>query len=184
MPPLIEPLRALSDAWLQAKNSREKGFSLGRFDPQYLLRFPICLVRRNDEIVGFANVWTSGGRHELSVDLMRHRPDAPPGVMDYLFIELMLWGARQGYGRLNLGMAPLAGLESHSLAPLWHRLGTAIYQHGEHFYNFQGLRAFKEKFDPQWQPKYLAGPGGFALPGVLVDVTALVGGGFSGVVAK
>lgn len=181
---LLEPLRAVSDAWLQSKHSREKGFSLGRFDPRYLQRFPCVLVRRHDDIVGFANVWAGGGRQELSVDLMRHRPDAPPGVMDYLFIELMLWGAREGYGRLNLGMAPLAGLEAHPLAPLWHRLGTAIYRHGEHFYNFQGLRAFKEKFDPQWQPRYLAGPGGIALPGVLLDVAALVGGGLSGVVTR
>lgn len=183
-PALIEPLRAVSDAWLAAKHSREKGFSLGRFDPRYLQRFPCALVRQGDKIVGFANVWASGGRRELSVDLMRHRPDAPAGVMDFLFTELMLWGAREGYGRFNLGMAPLAGLEAHPLAPLWHRLGTAIYRHGEHFYNFRGLRAFKEKFDPQWQPRYLAGPGGVALPGVLLDVAALIGGGLSGVVTR
>ena len=184
VPPLIETLRAVSDAWLGARHSREKGFSLGRFDPAYLQRFPCALVRREGAIVGFANVWTSGGRQELSVDLMRHRPDAPPGVMDFLFTELMLWGAREGYQRFNLGMAPLAGLETHPLAPLWHRLGTVIYRQGEHFYNFQGLRAFKQKFDPQWQPRYLAGPGGAALPGVLLDVAALIGGGLSGVVTR
>jgi phosphatidylglycerol lysyltransferase len=184
VPPLIESLRAVSDAWLAAKHSREKGFSLGCFEPAYLQRFPCALVRRADEIVGFANVWASGGRQELSADLMRHRPDAPPGVMDFLFTELMLWGAREGYGRFSLGMAPLAGLEAHPLAPLWHRLGTLIYRHGEHFYNFQGLRAFKEKFDPQWQPRYLAGPGGIALPSVLLDVAALIGGGWAGVVTR
>lgn len=184
VPALIEPLRTVSDAWLAAKHSREKGFSLGRFDPGYLLRFPCALVRRGDDIAGFANVWASGGRRELSVDLMRHRPDAPPGVMYFLFTELMLWGAREGYGRFNLGMAPLTGLEAHPLAPLWHRLGTVIYRHGEHFYNFRGLRTFKEKFDPQWQPRYLAGPGGVALPGVLLDVAALIGGGLSGVVTR
>lgn len=184
VPPLIEPLRAVSDAWLAAKHSREKGFSLGRFDPGYLQRFPCALVRRADDIIGFANVWASGARQELSVDLMRHHPDAPAGVMDFLFTELMLWGAREGYGRFNLGMAPLAGLEAHPLAPMWHRLGTTIYRHGEHFYNFRGLRAFKEKFDPQWQPRYLAGPGGIALPGVLLDVAALIGGGLSGVVTR
>lgn len=184
VPALVEQLRAVSDAWLAAKHSREKGFSLGRFDPTYLQRFPCALVRREGEIVGFANVWASGGRQELSVDLMRHRPDAPPGVMDFLFTELLLWGAREGYGRFSLGMAPLAGLEAHPLAPLWHRLGTAIYRHGEHFYNFRGLRAFKEKFEPQWQPRYLAGPGGVALPGVLLDVAALIGGGLSGIVSR
>ncbi len=181
VPALIESLRTVSDAWLVAKNSREKGFSLGRFDPAYLARFPCALVRRDGEIIGFANVLAGGGRQELSVDLMRHRPDAPPGVMDFLFTELMLWGAREGYDRFNLGMAPLAGLEAHPLAPLWHRLGTVIYRQGEHFYNFQGLRAFKAKFEPQWQPRYLAGPGGVALPGVLLDVAALIGGGLSGV---
>ncbi|MCK7500296.1 MAG: phosphatidylglycerol lysyltransferase domain-containing protein [Comamonadaceae bacterium] len=181
VPALIESLRTVSDAWLAAKNSREKGFSLGRFDPTYLARFPCALVRRDRDIIGFANVLAGGGQQELSVDLMRHRPDAPPGVMDFLFTELMLWGAREGYGRFNLGMAPLAGLEAHALAPLWHRLGNVIYRHGEHFYNFQGLRAFKEKFEPQWQPRYLAGPGGVALPGVLLDVAALIGGGLSGV---
>jgi phosphatidylglycerol lysyltransferase len=184
VPALIESLGAVSDAWLAAKHSREKGFSLGRFEPAYLQRFPCALVRRDGGIVGFANVWASGGRQELSVDLMRHRPDAPPGVMDFLFTELMLWGAREGYGRFNLGMAPLAGLEAHPLAPLWHRLGTLIYRQGEHFYNFQGLRAFKEKFDPQWQPRYLAGPGGVALPGVLLDVAALISGGLSAVVRR
>ena len=184
VPALIDSLRSVSDAWLTAKHSREKGFSLGRFDPAYLARFPCALVRRDGNIVGFANVLASGGRQELSVDLMRHRPDAPPGVMDFLFIQLMLWGAREGYGHFNLGMAPLAGLEAHPLAPLWHRLGTLIYRHGEHFYNFQGLRAFKEKFVPQWQPRYLAGPGGAALPGVLLDVAALIGGGLSGVVKR
>lgn len=184
VPALIESLRAVSDAWLAARHSREKAFSLGRFEPSYLRRFPCALVRSEGSIAGFANVWVSGGRRELSVDLMRHRPDAPPAAMAFLFTELMLWGAREGYGQFNLGMAPLAGLDAHPLAPLWHRLGTLIYRHGEHFYNFQGLRAFKEKFHPQWQPRYLAGPGGVALPGVLVDVAALIGGGLSGVVGR
>ena len=56
---------------------------------------------------------------------MRHTADAPRGVMDYLFVELMLWGREQGYRWFNLGMAPLAGLEARTLAPLWSRAGRA-----------------------------------------------------------
>ena len=52
-----------------------------------------------------------------------------------------------------------------------------IYQRGEDFYHFEGLRAFKEKFDPVWSPHYLACTGGFALPKVLFDITALISGG-------
>lgn len=36
--------------------------------------------------------------------------------------------------------------------------GALIYRHGGSFYNFAGLRAFKEKFDPRWSPHCLAAP--------------------------
>jgi phosphatidylglycerol lysyltransferase len=177
-------LRSISDAWLSEKNTREKSFSLGRFDPGYLSRFPAAIVRVEGRIVAFANLWTAGSKAELSIDLMRYLPSAPHGVMDYLFTELMLWGAREGYEWFNLGMAPLSGMEARSLAPLWNRVNALVYRHGEHFYNFQGLRQYKEKFDPAWTPKYLAAPGGLALPRVLTDLGALISGGLAGVLAK
>ncbi|MCL5060129.1 MAG: GNAT family N-acetyltransferase, partial [Candidatus Thermoplasmatota archaeon] len=135
VPALMDELRQVSDTWLAEKHTREKGFALAYFQPAYLAHFPCALVRLNGRVVAFANVLASAGRRELSIDLMRHLPEAPNGIMDYLFIELMLWGAREGYSQFNLGMAPLSGLESHPLAPLWHRLGTLIFQHGEYFYN-------------------------------------------------
>ncbi|HEY8183629.1 MAG TPA: phosphatidylglycerol lysyltransferase domain-containing protein, partial [Thermoanaerobaculia bacterium] len=55
---------------------------------------------------------------------------------------------------------------------------------GEHFYNFQGLRQYKEKFDPIWEPMYLASPGGLALPRILTNLATLISGGLRGVVAK
>lgn len=184
VPSLLADLRGISDAWLAEKRTREKGFSLGSFDPDYLARFPLAVVRRDGRIIAFANIWRGAGREELSVDLMRYPAAAPHGVMDYLFIELMLWGRREGYRWFNLGMAPLSGLESRALAPLWSRLGAFMFRHGEHFYNFQGLREYKAKFDPVWEPQYLASPGGLSLPRVLADVAALIAGGLRGVIAK
>jgi phosphatidylglycerol lysyltransferase len=104
--------------------------------------------------------------------------------MDYMFLELLLWSKQQGYRWFNLGMTPLAGLGDHSLAPLWDRLGTFIFRHGEHFYNFQGVRHYKEKFDPVWEPKYLAFPGRIALPRILLNLASLISGGLKGVVAR
>jgi phosphatidylglycerol lysyltransferase len=184
IPPLMPEIERISDDWLRTKNTREKGFSLGFFDHGYLKRLPLALVRKEGRIVAFANLWPGGESEEISIDLMRHVVDAPLGVMDYLFIELMLYGSQQGYRWFNLGMAPFAGLEARSIAPMWSRLGSMVYRHGEHFYNFQGLRAYKDKYDPIWEPRYLACPGGLAFPLILADIAALIGRGFRGVVAK
>jgi phosphatidylglycerol lysyltransferase len=174
---LLPQLQRISDAWLSAKSTGEKRFSMGAFSPQYLQQFPVALVRAEGAPAAFANLWTTDTHAELSVDLMRFGPDAPRGAMDYLFVELMLWGQRCGYRWFNLGMAPLAGLEAHPLAPAWHRVGNFIFRHGEHFYNFEGLRRYKMKFEPSWEPRYLVARGGIALPRVLVEVSVLIAGG-------
>jgi phosphatidylglycerol lysyltransferase len=179
--PLVQPI---SDAWLAAKSTAEKGFSVGAFSPQYLQQFPLALVRCGGKAAAFANLWTTATCAELSVDLMRFDPSAPRSAMDYLFIELMLWGRREGYRWFNLGMAPLAGLEAHPLAPAWHRVGNFVFRHGEHFYNFEGLRRYKAKFDPAWEPRYLVARGGLALPRVLVDVSVLIAGGMKELFAR
>jgi len=182
--PLLPALKAISDEWMATKRTREKGFSLGRFEEGYLLRYPMALVRKGGEIVAFANVWEGGGREELSIDLMRHTQAAPELIMEYLLVNLFLKGAQEGYRYFSLGMAPLAGFEKRSLNPAWHKLAGTLFRHGEHFYNFKGLRSFKEKFHPEWQPRYLAAPGGFALPRILTNLASLISGGFKGVVSK
>jgi phosphatidylglycerol lysyltransferase len=95
--------------------------------------------------------------------------------MDCLFVNLMLWGRAQGYKWFDLGMAPLSGLVDNSLAPLWSRIGGLIYDKGEAFYNFSGLRAWKCKFQPVWQPRYLAISKAWDLPAAILDITALIG---------
>jgi phosphatidylglycerol lysyltransferase len=181
---LLPHLKRISDAWLAAKSTAEKRFSVGAFSPQYLGQFPVAVVRAHAVPVAFANLWTTGTKAELSVDLMRFGPDAPRGAMDYLFIELMLWGQRMAFRSFNLGMAPLSGLEAHPLAPAWHRVGNFIFRHGEHFYNFEGLRRYKAKFDPAWEPRYLVARGGIALPRVLIDVSTLIAGGMKELFAR
>jgi phosphatidylglycerol lysyltransferase len=181
--PLLPQLRVVSDAWLADKNTGEKRFSLGFFDERYLSNFDIAVVRHNNAIVAFANLWR-GGAAELSVDLMRYTDAAPKGVMDYMLIECMLWGKAQGFEWFNLGMAPLSGLEEHALAPAWHKIGRMVTRYGEMFYSFEGLRKYKEKFNPVWRPRYLAAPDGIAMAGALLDVTALISGGVRKVLRK
>lgn len=174
----------LSDQWLAKHSAREKSFSLGRFDETYLERGAMAVVTQNGVPCGFANLWRGGNHRELSVDLMRHGAEAPGCVMDFLFTELFLWGKAEGYEWFGLGMAPLSGMAAHPLAPLWQKLGALIYLRGGTFYNFQGLREFKEKFHPEWEPRYLAVPGSWHLPAALTDITALIGGGWRNVIGR
>jgi phosphatidylglycerol lysyltransferase len=169
-------LKNISDQWLEMKSAQEKGFSLGFFDPDYIRRTRVAVVVKDDVIYAFANVWELENKEEISVDLMRYAPDAPVGTMEFLFLELMLWAQEQGYKWFDLGMAPLSGMEKHPLAPLWHKIGTLIYRHGEEFYNFEGLHAYKDKFGPVWRARYLASPPGPRLPLVLINTAAVISG--------
>jgi phosphatidylglycerol lysyltransferase len=182
--PLLPDLRTFSAAWLAESRTREKGFSLGAFRDDYVLRRPVAVVRQHGAIVAFANILCTQQQSEVSVDLMRQLPSAPSGTMDFLFTQLMLHYKSQGVQRFALGMAPMAGMVTHELAPRWHRFGRWLFDSGESFYNFRGLRSFKDKFLPVWEPRYLAAPPGMATLLSVADVTALIAGGLRGVIAK
>ncbi|MGN6184761.1 MAG: bifunctional lysylphosphatidylglycerol flippase/synthetase MprF [Thermoanaerobaculia bacterium] len=186
VPTILPILRRISSEWLTLKSTREKRFSVGAFEDAYMLRLPVAIVKRQsvdgDEIVAFANLWHD--QHELTIDLMRHSPDATPGTMDFLFVKLIEHARDRGFDWFNLGIAPLSGLEARAPGPLWGRAAALGMEHGGHFYNFQGLRQYKEKFGPEWQPVFLASPGGMKLPRILADVAAVISGGVRGIWMK
>lgn len=175
VPPLIPELRRVSDDWLAQTKSPEKSFSRGFFDPDYIANFPCAVVCKDKRIVAFAILWVSADKEELALDLLRYHRDAPEGIMEFMVTELMLGGRTRGYRWFNLGMAPLAGLERHALAPLWQRIGGLVYRQSEHFQDSESHRQFAEKLGPVWQPKYLASPGGLKTPRILRDVAHLIG---------
>jgi phosphatidylglycerol lysyltransferase len=175
---MLPRIRAVSDDWLAHKAAAEKGFSLGFFDAEYVCRFPLAVIEDGARVEAFASLWPGAGGEELSVDLMRYRASAPRNVMEVLLLLLMGWGKENGYSRFSLGMAPLSGLEMSAVAPVWTRFGNWLFERGGSFYNFQGLRTYKEKFHPEWEPRYLAYPGGLNLPRIMADVSALIAGGY------
>jgi phosphatidylglycerol lysyltransferase len=177
--PLLDALRVISDDWLATRHMREKAFSLGGFRIAYLQRAPLAIVREGGRITAFANVLTTDSRACATVDLMRHLPDAHALTMDYLFAQLLLALKAQGFARFSLGMAPLSGLAGPSRA--WNRLGELVYRHAGHFYNFEGVRQYKEKFHPVWQPRYLATESGADPLRAAAEIALLCGGGLRGV---
>lgn len=184
VPAVLGDLRAVSDAWLAGKHGREKGFSIGFFDDRYMTECDCAVMRKDGKIVAFANLWRGGDGDELSIDLMRYRPGVSPILMEALFAHLLLYGRDQGYRWFNLGAAPLSGLADHPLASTWSRVGTFIFKRGDEFYNFEGLRAFKQKFNPEWTPQFLACRSGLGMPQTLLDVTSLISGGPLGLLKR
>ncbi len=185
VPSIIDEIERISSAWLiEYAGDCEKRFSVAAFCRDYVLSQPIALLRQNGEAVAFATVMTTGLKEEVTVGLMRHKPGAASRhTMEYLFIRLIQCFRDQGYRSFSLGMVPLSGFVAHRLAPGWHRVGRVIWSLGRPFYNFQGLRTFKRKFDPAWEPRYLATSGWFGPYLALIDIAVLIGGGMRTAIA-
>jgi phosphatidylglycerol lysyltransferase len=181
---LLARLKPISDAWLAAKQTREKGFSLGRFDPAFLRYSKLGLIRKGDEIVAFVSLLCSGEKFEVESDLMRYNDAAPPGIMRYALIEAMFWARDQGYAWFNLGAAPLSGIRASAVTPTWNQIALAARGVGERYYNFQGVRNFKDWFYPEWEPMYLVSPGGTKRPIILANIATLISGRARGVFRK
>jgi len=180
----MDELRCVSDAWLAHHAGDEKAFSLGHFEAPYVAEFPVAVVRQGGRVVAFATLWTTAQRGPFSIDLMRYADDAPKDVMDFLFVELIAWGRRQGYQAFEFGMAPLSGLEGRPLAPIMSRVGRLLFERGEDIYNFQGVRRFKDKYDPVWAPRYIAAARKWAIPILLADVGLISSGGVAGLTRR
>lgn len=98
-----------------------------------------------------------------TVDLMRHRRDAPNGIMDYLFCELLLHLHAERYGWFSLGLAPLSGVGDRPGASLRERAVHQVYEHLTALFSFKGLRSYEAKFEPVWEERFLVdqdGPSG------------------------
>jgi phosphatidylglycerol lysyltransferase len=180
----MDELKVISDAWLTGKNVREKGFSLGRFSESYIQHFRVAVIRFEGRPVAFANLLETYSHELASLDLMRAHPDAPKLTMEFMMVGLILHYKEHGYARFSLGMVPLSGLQPRRGAPLTQRLGSMVFRRGEQLYNFQGLRRFKDKFQPDWEPRYMAVPAGLDPLVALADTAALIAGGLTGLVKR
>ncbi len=152
----IIDIKNVSDEWLGGR--KEKGFSIGFFDIDYLSREPIAVVKNNSgEIKGFTNIMPMYDNNKtLSIDLMRFSHSACNGIMDFMFVNLFEWGGENGYSRFNMGLAPLSNVGRSKYSFLREKIAFQVYLHGQNFYSFKGLKKFKEKYCESWDGRYMA----------------------------
>lgn len=166
---LLKQLRTISDEWLRQMQGAEKKFSLGWFDEEYLRSGEIAAVYApNGQITAFANIVAEYQLNEITFDLMRHRTQVENGTMDFLFISMLEHFQARGYDSFNLGLAALSGVGQAKTASRLEKAIHYLYEHLNRFYNFQGLYAYKEKFHPCWEARYLIYPNLISLPDVVI----------------
>ncbi|WP_442600853.1 bifunctional lysylphosphatidylglycerol flippase/synthetase MprF [Paenibacillus sp. KN14-4R] len=173
---VFEEMKQVSDAFLDKK--KEKGFSMGYFDRDYLERAPIAVLRRPDgEMVAFASIMPVYQAHEVSVDLVRIVPGESREIMDVLFMNVFEWAKEVGYQRFNMGLAPLANVGQRDHSFFSERIAAAVFNNLSFTFSFCKIREQKEKYDPKWGSKYLAYRRNRFLPWTLFLVLRLINKG-------
>jgi phosphatidylglycerol lysyltransferase len=166
---LLRELKVVSDEWLQLTHGSEKQFSLGWFHDEYLRECQIAFVQNADgQISAFVNIIPEYQLNEITIDMMRRRIEVEQGTMDFLFTMLLQHFKDQGYETFNLGLSALSGVGEKPKSPGLEKALHYLYKHLNQFYNLKGLHAFKEKYKPNWEPRYFIYPRKAALPDVIV----------------
>jgi phosphatidylglycerol lysyltransferase len=151
----IRQLKVISDAWLKVGGHAERGFTLGYFDEAYLRH--CCVYHLKDSrgrVIAFANglpQFKDNGT--ASIDLLRYVPEHNDS-MPYLIFKAMQSAKDDGNKYFDLGFVPFAKADDLILD-----IAQAI---GGDRFSSKGLEQFKNKFDPAWQPVYLAYDGDIA----------------------
>lgn len=172
---LLKELESISTEWLGKRS--EMGFSVGRFDKDYLQKGPAAIVKNIEEnkIIAFVSLMVQDQQKErIGIDLMRFKNNVPNSTMDFIFIQLLLHFKEEGYHYFSLGVAPLSKVGSAPKSHKAEKIAHFISKHGIPIYSFEGLRKFKDKFDPDWEPRYLAYPQLMSLPALLFEISIII----------
>lgn len=152
---VVGTLKEVSNEWLQIPGRRERTFTLGQFEREYVRYTPVLAAcDEKGNLLAFVNLIQTGPV-ELTADLMRRRTEAPNGIMDYLFVKVFLWAKEHGYQYFNMGMAPMAGFDEREEATAEERAIHSFFQQLNFLFSFRGLRHYKAKFAGRWEPRYL-----------------------------
>ena len=151
---LLQKLKAVSDEWLEDTGRSEIIFSQGMFIWEEIKKQVVITVDSAEEkTVAFLNIVPDYAKGEGTYDLIRKTRDAPNGVMDFILVELFNHLKSEGLRYVNLGFAPLAGIDTARSFP--EKSMKFAYEKIRTFSHYKGLREYKEKFEPAWYNKYL-----------------------------
>src|ERR1700694_4906476 len=134
-------MRNLTEMRAQRRHFGEMGFSVGRGDDKTEVPHTGGLAHdASGQLVAYFTWLSLPAARGVALDAMRRRADAPGGTMDLLLYSgLQHYRAQASWA--SLGLAPAGGPSACSLS------------------------AFKSKFRPAWEPRYLVAERLIDLPG-------------------
>ncbi len=163
-PSLRAQLSEVSEEWAAGKSVPEMGFTLGSLDTIEDEEVLCCLAvdgaGRVHGVTSWLPVYDGGKLVSWTLDVMRRRGDAFPGVMEFLVASAVL-KLREAVEVISLSGSPLAREETRAdgaaggrdggLAGILDVVGRAL----EPVYGFRSLAAFKSRFKPDYRTLYL-----------------------------
>lgn len=158
----LQLLQTISRQWLTKPGRAERGFMMGYHTDAYLQNGPLAVVKdESGEKRGFINIVPTYEPNTTNYDMLRCDAGTPGNCNDFLLLGLIDILHAQGVKKLNLGLCPLAGLDEKAEdATLVDTALRFVYANGDRFYSFNGLRRFKAKYEPTWEDRFIAYPGG------------------------
>lgn len=146
--PAILPLDEMAQvaALWTARQGRERGWSMGRWDRDYVVGQRVLIARDGaGRLVAFVSFHASRG--EWVLDLIRATDTLPDGTLYALVVAALQVAKAEGVARLSLAAVPLRdlGLPPPFAALVRHETAKA-----------DGLAQFKQAFAPRWETRYIA----------------------------
>ncbi|MEQ4518581.1 rhomboid family intramembrane serine protease [Pseudarthrobacter sp. B907] len=168
-PSLRAQLSEVSEEWAAQKSVPEMGFTLGGLDEleddEVLCCLAVDAEGRVHGVTSWLPVYDAGTLVSWTLDFMRRRGDAFPGVMEFLIASAVL-ELRDSVEFISLSGSPLARDEARDeargesgdgpkagegLAGILDVVGRAL----EPVYGFRSLATFKSRFKPEYRTLYL-----------------------------
>lgn len=139
--------------WLGARSFPALHFLVEPMTLERLYDRRVFVAERGAEVIGFVVASPAPLRKGWLIEQIIRGKNAVNGTSE-MMIDAAVRSLAEGGGEyVTLGLSPLsrrAGVQS-AANPLWMRLLLGwVRAHGRRFYNFDGLDAFKAKFQPEW----------------------------------
>ena len=155
---LVRQLNDISARWRGKRPERGFTMTLSQdvdgADPEFLL----CVaLDDHNRPGGFLRIVPAyGADFGYTLDLMRHDPDAPNGMTEFLIASTAAALKQEGVRRLSMNFAVWGRLFEEDVPFTWsQRVAKRLVTFVNPYFQIQSLHTFNEKFSPEWLPRVL-----------------------------